>query len=60
VSMSRGWGSLLGGRWGQWAVDGGYPRRPVAQRKGGAGGVVIGGSGCYAGGGKSAIEPGRS
>jgi hypothetical protein len=38
VSTSRSWGSLLGGQWGQWVVDGGYPRRPVAHRRGGAGG----------------------
>jgi hypothetical protein len=38
VSTSRGGGSLLGGRWGQWAIGGGYPRWPVVHRKGGAGG----------------------
>jgi hypothetical protein len=38
VSTSRGGGSLLGGRWGQWVVEGGYPRRPLVHRKGGAGG----------------------
>jgi hypothetical protein len=35
VSTSRGGGSLLGGRWGQWAVDGGCPWRPVVHRNGG-------------------------
>jgi hypothetical protein len=37
VSTSRGGGSLPGGRWGQWVVEGGCPRWPVVHRKGGAG-----------------------
>jgi hypothetical protein len=38
VSMSRSWGSSVGGRWGQWAIDDGYPQWPVAHRTGGTGG----------------------
>jgi hypothetical protein len=53
--MSRDGGSLLGGRWGQWVVDGGCPRWLGAHRIEGAGGGGDRGTGL----GETAEEPGE-
>jgi hypothetical protein len=53
--MSRGGGSLPGGRWGQGVVEGGCPRRPIGCRREERGG----GGDQRSGVGETAEEPGE-